>query len=383
MESPLLSDTRDRRRVERRTNQRLAELTLPELRRMALTTALFLVVLVLFVAMVRDVLIAGILGAVIGYYLRPLYLLLLGRTRSRAVAAILTLALVIVPVLGLLAYSYAELRDVAGYVATHQREITDQIDAAVRRFPYGERWDARESVERWVLLASNYGARLPGILRDAIKDFSVATTIFLFTAFYILTQGETIVAYIRGKIPPRYSQLSTALEMNVRGVLYGAIWATLVTQTVKSLIILLMNVSFGVPLAAVLAIIAFVIGFFPIVGSWSVYLPVALWLLIFRDARVAALLMVLIGFFVNTVFISTYLRPKLAAQKSRVLNFYWMFIGLVCGVYTFGLSGILLGPILIGLLKAILDTVTSKSNWVLLETEDDDVPAAGPVVTSA
>lgn len=378
MDAPLLSDTRDRRRVERRLNQRLAELTLPELRRMALTTALFLVVLVLFMVMVRDVLIAGILGAVIGYYLRPLYLVLLQRS-PRAVAAILTLLLVIVPVLGLLAYSYAEIRDVAAYVATHQREVTDRIDAAVRKFPFGDRWDARESVERWVLLASNYGARLPGVLRDAIKDFSVATTIFLFTAFYILTQGDSIVAYVRGKIPPRYGQLVTALEMNVRGVLYGAIWATLITQTVKSLIILLMNIAFGVPLAAVLAILAFVVGFFPIVGSWSVYLPVALWLLIFRDAKVAALVMVLIGFFVNTVFISTYLRPRLAAHKSRVLNFYWMFIGLVCGVYTFGLSGILLGPILIGLLKAILDTVTSQANWRMVETEDDDAPPTGPV----
>ena len=382
MESPLLSDTRDRRRIERRTNQRLAELTLPELRRMALTTALFLVVLVLFMAMVRDVLIAGILGAVIGYYLRPLYHVLLERL-PRAFAAILTLVLVIVPVLGLLAYSYVEVRDVAGYVATHQREITDRIDAALKRLPYGQRWDARASVEQWVLVASDYGARLPGMLRDAIKDFSVATTIFLFTAFYILTQAEAIGAYIRGKIPPRYGQLATALEMNVRGVLYGAIWATLVTQTVKSLIILLMNIGFGVPLAAVLAILAFVIGFFPIVGSWSVYLPVALWLLIFRDAKLAALLMVLIGFFVNTVFISTYLRPKLAAQKSRVLNFYWMFIGLVCGVYTFGLSGILLGPILIGLLKAILDTVTSHANWRLVETEDDDAPPTGPVEAPA
>ena len=43
-----------------------------------------------------------------------------------------------------------------------------------------------------------------------------------------------------------------------------------------------------------------------------------------------------------------------------MLNFYWMFVGLVTGVYTFGLAGILLGPILIGLLKAVVDTVTAQ-----------------------
>ena len=117
------------------------------------------------------------------------------------------------------------------------------------------------------------------------------------------------------------------------------------------------------PLAGVLAILSFIIGFFPIVGSWSVYVPVAGWLAIFGDAPGKALAMVLIGFFVNTVYISTFLRPKIAAERSKVLNFYWMLVALVTGVYTFGLVGILLGPMLIGLLKAILDTITSQPAW--------------------
>jgi predicted PurR-regulated permease PerM len=74
---------------------------------------------------------------------------------------------------------------------------------------------------------------------------------------------------------------------------------------------------------------------------------------------------------VNTVYITTFLRPKIAAERSKVLNFYWMLVGLVTGVYTFGLVGILLGPILIGLLKAILDTITVGANWRLLDAEGD------------
>jgi len=64
-----------------------------------------------------------------------------------------------------------------------------------------------------------------------------------------------------------------------------------------------------------------------------------------------------------------YVRPKLAAEKSRVLNFYWMFIGLVTGVYTFGLVGVLLGPIVIGLLKATVDAVTAQASWRLLDAD--------------
>jgi predicted PurR-regulated permease PerM len=76
---------------------------------------------------------------------------------------------------------------------------------------------------------------------------------------------------------------------------------------------------------------------------------------------------------VNTVYISTYLRPKIAAQKSKVLNFYWMLVGLITGVYTFGIVGVLLGPMVIGLLKAIVDTITSTTSWRLLD--DEETPA--------
>jgi predicted PurR-regulated permease PerM len=176
-------------------------------------------------------------------------------------------------------------------------------------------------------------------------------------------------------VPPRYSGLGEALRVNVKGVLYGAVYSTFLTQTIKSVIILAMNLAFSVPLAGVLALISFVIGFFPIVGSWSVYVPVALWLAIFRNAPGQAVVMLVIGFGVNTVYISTFLRPKIAAERSKVLNFYWMLVGLITGVYTFGLVGILLGPILIGLLKAILDTITEAESWSFSDDSGDTMGA--------
>jgi predicted PurR-regulated permease PerM len=366
----------ERRRVERRTNGRVADLTLPELRRILITTMLGVLVLVAFLWMVRTVIIAAILGLIIGFYLRPLYCWILKHTNRRTLSAILTLLGVIVPILLVLAYSYAELSSVGTYVAAHQEEIAHKVNEAVRRLPFLKNSNASEAAGRMVTEATAYGTRLPLMLREALAGFSIAATIFLFTSFYILVEAENVGAYLASKVAPRYEELRQSLEVNVRGVLYGAIYSTLVTQTVKSLIILGMNLLFHVPLAAPLAVVSFIIGFFPIVGSWSVYVPVAIWLAIFRNAMGSAIAMVLIGTLVNTVFISMYLRPKIAADRSRVLNFYWMFVALVTGVYTFGLAGILIGPILIGLLKAVVDTVTARSSWQLIDLEDEDLDAA-------
>jgi len=363
----------ERRRLERRTNPTLAELTLPELRRMMVTTILFVIVLVLFLWMVRTVIIAAILGIIVATFMRPVFLWLLRKVHNKVVASTITLSMLIVPVAALSAYSYEEIADVAAYVSTHQDEIATKIDTSLRRLPFLQSAKTGDAVKHYVLVASNYGTNVLSTLRSTVASIAIAATIFVFTAFYVMGDADEIMDFIRGRIPPRYGELSTALESNVRGVLYGAIYSTFLTQTVKSVIILAMNLVFGVPLAGVLAILSFIIGFFPIVGSWSVYLPVAAWLAIFRNSPGRGLAMVLIGFFLNTVYISTFLRPKIAAQKSKVLNFYWMLVALITGVYTFGLVGILLGPMLIGLLKAIMDTILSQPawNWTDSEPESD------------
>lgn len=367
----------ERRRRERRLNERVADLTIPEMRRLLVTTLLSSVVIVLFLYMVRRVIVAGILGVIIAVYVRPLYLRVLRLTRRRAPAALLTILAVMVPVLAALAYSYSELSDLARYVDLNRDEIAAKVADAVHRIPFMETANVGMSIRAWVLATSAYGSRLPGMIRGALVGFSVAATIFVFTAFYVLMDADVLGRWMRGKIPPRYAELRAALETSVRGVLYGAIYSTLLTQTLKSLVILALNLIFGVPLAAVLAVISFIIGFFPVVGSWSVYVPVALWLLVFRGATVPAIVMLLVGFLGNTLFISMYLRPKLAADRSRVLNFYWMLVALVTGVYTFGLPGILIGPILIGMLKAIIDTVSARTGWRVLDESDADDTITG------
>jgi predicted PurR-regulated permease PerM len=297
------------------------------------------------------------------------------RAVGSAAAATFTILGIIVPVLGLLVYSYVEIKDVAAYVGTHQEEISTKINTAIRRLPFiGSTADLGETIRQYVITASDYGTEIPGLIKSAMKGFAIAATIFIFTTFYVLIDAEKIGAYIRSKVPPRYGQLGAALESNVRGVLYGALYSTFVTQALKSAILFLLFLAFQVPLAGVLVILSFIIGFFPIVGSWSVYVPVGLWLLVFREAPAQAIALIAIGFFVNTLYISTILRPKIAAEKSKVLNFYWMLVGLVTGVYTFGLVGVLLGPMIIGLLKAIVDTITASS-WRLLDDEE-----TGPTV---
>lgn len=351
---------------------RLADLPVARVNRGGVRALLLAAVAVLFAAMVAPVAMAAFLGVVIAVFLQPVHGWLLARLGRTEVAALLALLFVIAPALAVVAYGYGEVWDAAEYLDAHASTVADQIEEALAGLPVVGA-DADAAIERGLDRAAALATEVPDGAQDAIGAFAVAMAMFLFTAFYVLTQGGRIVDYLRDRVPARYAALAAHLERNAKGVLYGAIYATLVAQTVKALWLLVLLLAFGVPLPFTLAVLAFVIGFFPVVGTWTVYLPAAGWLLVFDGSPVEAAALVGLAFVVSTPLVTFYLRPKLAAERSHVLDFYWMFVGLIAGVYAFGIPGVVLGPVVVGLLKALLDVVADDETW---RSPDPDGPEA-------
>ncbi len=357
-----------------RPSLHLADVPVPALRRTLLTLALFLAVLALFVSMVHELLVAAVLGAIIGAYLLPVQRWIAARTGREAPAAVLTLVLLIVPALALLVYGYLEVRSAAEYLAANAAAVAVQINDALSLLPLVGEVQKEAAIERALAEGAALALEVPAGAQAALSEFAVDTSVFLFTAFYVFIRSDVIVAYLRGKVPPRYGAFAERLEQHVQGVLYGAVYSTLVTQTLKSVLVLVLCLVFGVPLAVALALLTFLIGFFPVVGSWTVVIPAAGYLLIFQDSPWEALAMAGLGLGISTVLLSFIVRPKLAAAESKVLDFYWMFIALVAGVYTFGVPGIVIGPVVVGVLKAVFDTITTELEWA--QVDDGEAPEA-------
>jgi predicted PurR-regulated permease PerM len=158
----------------------------------------------------------------------------------------------------------------------------------------------------------------------------------------------------------------------VGGALRGAVQAVFIDQSLKAVVIFVLNLAFGIPLALVLAIITFLIGFFPLLGEWAVYVPISIYLFVFKDDPVSAGIYLGVGIMM-TIGSSLVLRPKLASVGAKRFNFYWMLVALVAGVYVFGIPGIVLGPAILGFVKAVADTVFGDIRYEdsLLKTEKD------------
>jgi predicted PurR-regulated permease PerM len=346
--------------AENGEQRRLADVTVGEAKRAAVYAAMTVLALRLFVLLLGEILVALLLGIVAAAYLLPVQEWLERRLRARAGSALITIALIVVPLVLMVGYGWQEMSGYSNTVEEQHDQIIESISRSLADYVNVEN-------TRFALQTA-FGE---AVVRSgkAIKDIHkrsalllVSATIFFFTLFYVLTERVRLAAYIKLRVPGDFMPFYERLSENVGGALRGALFAVMIDQTLKAVVILILNLVFGVPLAVVLALAVFLVGFFPIVGEWLIYIPVSIYLLVFRQQAGAAAAYLLIGVAI-TALSTLVVRPKIAARTAQRFNFYWMFVGLVAGVYAFGIPGIVLGPAILGFAKAIMDTLVGDVKY--------------------
>src|SRR5918911_3417066 len=100
-------------------SKRLGDVTVGEAKRAAVYAAATLLALFLFVRLLGEILVALLLGVVAGAYLLPVQEWLERRLRARAGSALITIALIVVPLAATVGYGWYEM---SGYSSQVQDE---------------------------------------------------------------------------------------------------------------------------------------------------------------------------------------------------------------------------------------------------------------------
>lgn len=351
-------------------SRKLSDLTVGDAKRILVYGVVLIVAIALFVRLTGQLTIAMLLGVVVATYLLPVQRWLEARLRRREGSAAVTIALIVVPLISVTVYIIRELSAYSGLTPNQREEIMQNLSRALAHYLPITRASTRAGLEAAVAEALARSVEAMQGLRQNTPLLLASLTIFFFTLYYVLTQRARLATWIKARVPGDYLPLYEKLSENIGGALRGALRAVFVDQTVKGLVILTLNLIFGVPLAISLGVITFLIGFFPLLGEWAIYVPVSIYLLVFAHAPVSALIYLLIGI-VLTISSSLLIRPRLASGATRGFNFYWMLVALVAGVYSFGIPGIVLGPAILGFTRAVIETFVGQVNYAdsLLVTE--------------
>ncbi|SFR92326.1 Predicted PurR-regulated permease PerM [Halomicrobium zhouii] len=185
----------------------------------------------------------------------------------------------------------------------------------------------------------------------AVTHAVIGLGLTIFLLYYFLKDGDDFVAWLRWVLPlpaDVLDELFDAIDDITWAVLAGHVFIAIVQGAIAGLGLF----AVGIPNALFWTSVMIVLALLPIVGSFLVWGPSSVYLVLVGRPVPAALL-----FAYGTIIVGIsddYLRPVVVDRYAR-LNPSVIILGVVGGLYAIGFMGLFVGPIIIGALRATLD----------------------------
>lgn len=175
--------------------------------------------------------------------------------------------------------------------------------------------------------------------------------IFLFTFFFVIRDAGELKEYI-SSLSPFSSNMEKKILSEFRGITNAIVFGQVLIGIIQGLALGAGLFFLGVPNVLTLTFMACIVSIIPLVGSWIIWLPVGVFLLIDGQIVSGAILLLYGALFVSTI--DNFLRPYILSRKSS-LPIAISIIGTVGGLYFFGIAGLLLGPLILAYVLIIIE----------------------------
>ncbi len=203
-----------------------------------------------------------------------------------------------------------------------------------------------------------------GILLRNLVVLIVNLIIMLFALFFFFRDGDAIMGRLRRVLPFdasfREGRIRETAEL-IRASISSGLIVAIVQGAVGGLTFAVLGLGSPVFWGVIMAFFSLL----PL-GAWIVWLPVAVWLMLTgRVSRGLTLLAIGAG---GISMIDNFLRPMLLSGRTQ-MNGLLVFISLLGGMATFGLIGLVLGPVIMATAISFVDAYATERREVTV-TDD-------------
>ena len=215
-------------------------------------------------------------------------------------------------------------------------------------------------IQAWVVTAAKHLLEIVASSGGSVFLGAIGTIVsfilMLFVLFFVLRDGPRFAARtvrmlpiepaLRGKLWQHLIEVTRAVFMGIG-----------LTALVQGILLGIGFAIAGVPSALVFGVLGVLFALVPMVGTAIVWIPAVLWLLA-QGQPYFALFMLVWGVIV-VGGVDNFLRPMLISGRAEVPTLA-VFIGVMGGLSAFGFIGLFLGPIVLGLVVALLRFTTEE-----------------------
>lgn len=235
---------------------------------------------------------------------------------------------------------------------TPQKTVSEWVAKYPKLKPYWE--DAWREIKKRENVPQVLNQLRAGALAAVTGPLAVGLqmVLMLFFLFYLYRDKENAVAGFKHLLPlneREARELSARLIDTIDATIYGKFVVALLQGSLMAVMFWIVGISGAVLWGAVMTLLAVI----PYLGSFVIWAPAAAYMALQGDWGKAALLVgwgaIVVGTIDNVVY------PMLVRDQLRQHTAIAM-VGILGGIAVFGMTGIVLGPVIITVMMFLLDT---------------------------
>ena len=282
------------------------------------------------------------------------------------VASMLAVLLVVATVLAPLVFiSTAVLNELQGmtasFKATFDRLRSDPQAAAelqrrldlIRGTVDLESVLSEENISAFATRASQWllerSAGLVGGLLSILVSFGFA----IFTLFYLFRDGDAVVERLPDLLPLERARAETLLR-RAHEIITASVYGVVIIAIIQGTLGGIMFAVLGLPSPILWGVVMTFLSTLPMLGSGLVWGPAAVVLGVTGQWGKMGALVIWGALVIGTV--DNFLRPRLVGSRTRMHDLF-VFFSVLGGLAAFGIIGLLLGPVILGVTFVLLDAV--------------------------
>ncbi len=324
-----------------------------------LVTAIALVALAILI--IKPILMAIILGILLAFIFSPIYTFVnkfLKRKNLTAFLICIFLVLLIILPIWYLAPVMIN-QSIKFYMASQQMDFVSSLQDFFPNFFKSDAFsnEVANALRVFITKATNALMNSFSSILLNIPKIVLQLIVVFFTFFFVLRDGDKLVLYIKSLIP--FSKdVEDRLVKSTKEITLSVLYGQVIVGVLQGLIASIGFFIFKVPNAVLLAVLSAFAGIIPVFGNVIVWLPVAVYFLIAGNTF-AALGITLFG--LVSILIENFLKP-IVVSKFTKLNSSIVLIGIIGGLFVFGIFGVILGPLILAYLLIILEVYRDKKS---------------------
>lgn len=323
------------------------------------TTVLLVALIVLSFLLVKPIILSIILGLLLAFIFSPVQDKLVKIVKSKNISVSLICLVLIVLLIVPFWFLIPVLIDqsINTYLAAQQMDFVTPMKKFFPSLFASQDFsnEVGSIIHSFVTKSAN---SLMNSFSDLILNFPtlfLQVSVILFTFFFVLRDKEHLLAYIKSLLP--FSpEIEKKLFENTKGITSSVIYGQVIVGILQGVITGVGFFIFGVPNALMLSLFAILMGILPILGTAVIWIPVAVYLLIGGNS-VAAFGVIIFGAIASTI--DNFLKPIIVSKRTSITTPI-ILIGMIGGIFLFGILGVILGPLILAYLLIVLEIYRNK-----------------------